>query len=640
MVQGVNTDMITCDDVGFHQVILKDDDDKDMAETVGMSDREGTNCGIGDDGSEAMVTGSRSMKTNIAYPGLSEVGIQDSQLSGRCVADFNASMLDIYNRVFHSGMYNYQDQQIPIPSGLNIAAWEIYLQEYTDKEIIKFLQFGWPSNFEHSACLQSTFKNHQSGVEYASHIDSYLDVERGKSAILGPFSAPPIVPIHISPIMTRPKKDSLVRRVVVDLSWPRGMSINDGIPSNEYLGRSINLTLPTVDYMAERVQSLGRGCFMYKLDLSRGYRQLRLDPLDWPLMSIRHDGQYYMDMCPPFGLRTAALMMQRTTTAASYIHGLFGYLSRPYIDDFGGAEMDFSCADKAMNTLHSVLDTVGLEVAEHKTCTPSNVMIWLGILIDSENMTKSIPDTKLLEIKTFVKSWENKVYATRREVQSLMGMLNFVSGVSYSVRVYTNRVLNFLRTMDKDGLYKIPSEVRDDLDFFQILMPDFNGVTLLAKELVPSSDQLEIDACLTGCGGLCGSQYYSREFPKFVLSENHPIAHLEILNAVVATRLWAPIWRGCKLQLYCDNMNACLALQNGRCRDLFLQSCVRAIFLLTAQYDIDLLVCHSPGVSLQAADALSRLHKDSSYRDLLIKMGCLNNRYELEVPDEMFEITD
>ena len=101
-----------------------------------------------------------------------------------------------------------------------------------------------------------------------SHIDSYLDVEQGKSAILGPFSAPPIVPILISPIMTRPKKDSLVRRLVVDLSWPRGLSINDGIPSNEYLGRSIDLTLPTVDYMAERVQSLGRGCFMYKLDLS------------------------------------------------------------------------------------------------------------------------------------------------------------------------------------------------------------------------------------------------------------------------------------------------------------------------------------------------------------------------------------
>ena len=86
---------------------------------------------------------------------------------------------------------------------------------------------------------------------------------------------------------------------------------------------------------------------MYKLDLARGYRQLRLDPLDWPLMSIMHEGELYMDICLPFDLRTAALMMQRTNNAACYIHGLQGYLSRPYIDDFGGAESQLSRANSA-----------------------------------------------------------------------------------------------------------------------------------------------------------------------------------------------------------------------------------------------------------------------------------------------------
>ena len=74
--------------------------------------------------------------------------------------------------------------------------------------------------------------------------------------------------------------------------------------------------------MSERVRELGPGCLMYKLDLSRGYRQLCLDPLDRPLMSINHEGKIYMDVCPHFGLRTAAMMMERTTMAASYIHGL------------------------------------------------------------------------------------------------------------------------------------------------------------------------------------------------------------------------------------------------------------------------------------------------------------------------------
>ena len=90
---------------------------------------------------------------------------------------------------------------------------------------------------------------------------------------MGPFVEPPVVPMHVSPVMTRPKKDSDVRRIVVDLSWPRGYSVNDGIHKNDYLGSPINLKLPTVDYMAD-IRALGD---MYKLDLSRGYRQLRLD---------------------------------------------------------------------------------------------------------------------------------------------------------------------------------------------------------------------------------------------------------------------------------------------------------------------------------------------------------------------------
>ena len=99
-----------------------------------------------------------------------------------------------------------------------------------------------------------------------------------------------------------------------------------------------------------------------------------------------------MDMCPPFGLRTAALMIERTTMAVSYIHGMYGFLTRPYIDDFGGAEQGYELAGDAMCTLQDIMTTVGLELAPHKTCSPSTSMVWLGILFDSEHMIMSIPE--------------------------------------------------------------------------------------------------------------------------------------------------------------------------------------------------------------------------------------------------------
>ena len=119
---------------------------------------------------------------------------------------FNANMLEIYHRVFSTGTYNYQCAKIPIPSGLNVDAWEHYLVDYGDREIVDFLRFGWPSSFDHHSPYLSTLKNYSSGLSYPKHIEHYIEKELSKQALLGPFSYPPIIPLHVSPILTRPKK--------------------------------------------------------------------------------------------------------------------------------------------------------------------------------------------------------------------------------------------------------------------------------------------------------------------------------------------------------------------------------------------------------------------------------------------------
>ena len=103
--------------------------------------------------------------------------------------------------------------------------------------------------------------------------------------------------------------------------------------------------------MADRVTSLGRGAYIYKSDISRGYRQLRVDPSDWPLLGFTHNGRVFMDICPPFGLRTSAMFMQRTTQAVCFIHARRGYLSRAYLEDFDGTEAAREHASRALQTL-------------------------------------------------------------------------------------------------------------------------------------------------------------------------------------------------------------------------------------------------------------------------------------------------
>ena len=117
-------------------------------------------------------------------------------------------------------------------------------------------------------------------------------------------------------------------------------------------------------------------------------------------------------------------------------------------------------------------------------------------------------------------------------MQQLLGLLQFVASVSPPARVFTNRMLQNLLEMPKKGTESLSWGFKQDLQFFLELWPEYNGIKIVQKSQVPCQDKLELDACLTGCGEYAGGEYYAERFPQRVLDGEHPIAHLEMLNAV------------------------------------------------------------------------------------------------------------
>ena len=545
----------------------------------------------------------------------------------------------IFDAVIRSGKYNFAGARLRVPSGLRIPAWHKYLEDYADHAVPDYLEFGWPINHDRVTPLQSTADCHPSAKGYAADIEHYIAVERSHGALLGPFGGPPVDRFHMSPLMTRHKRDSEHRRVILDLSWPHGAAVNDGIPSDFYIDGTATIILPTADYMADRIIELGPGAQLYKSDLARGYRQLRVDPWDWPLLGFTHGGHCYMDVCPPFGLKTSAMFMQRTSQAICFIHGKRGFLSRAYLDDFGGAEKSSDRAAQALHTLQGIMNDLGVREAPHKVCAPSTCMIWLGIMYDTIAMTMTIPEGKMAEVMGIVSDWEHRIKATRKEVQSLLGLLQFVASVSPPVRVFTNRMLNNLREMPHRGRDTLSLGFKRDLEFFRRLLPQYNGVRILDKSSVDCQEHLELDACLTGCGATTGDHYYSEVFPDFVLQGQHQIEHLELLNVVVAVKVWQEQWAGSRVKVSCDNMNACLAIQSGRSRDPFVQSCVRELFFVTARRDIELWAVHCPGKDMGRADALSRMHLAQKYVDIVNNDTALQRAHRVRVPQGTFSLT-
>ena len=62
--------------------------------------------------------------------------------------------------------------------------------------------------------------------------------------------------------MTRHKPDSNRHRVIIDLSWPVGESVNAGIDKDMYLGCQFDLRFPSVDDITDELKTLGKGALL------------------------------------------------------------------------------------------------------------------------------------------------------------------------------------------------------------------------------------------------------------------------------------------------------------------------------------------------------------------------------------------
>ena len=227
----------------------------------------------------------------------------------------------IAHEVISSGVPNQFKCRIPLNTTWNIPLLESLLTEYHDKEVIEWLQFEFPmSRSDEFPDPTPAECNHQGATMYPEQVDTYLEKEIRMGATIGPFDIPPFLGrIGISPISTRQKRDSTSRRIILDLSWPIGESVNDGIDKNHYCGHPIKLTYPTIDTLAKRIFELGKNCRVWKKDLSRAFRICPLCPHDFSLAGMRWRNKLFFDKVMPMGLRSAAyvnvLQMQlRTST--------------------------------------------------------------------------------------------------------------------------------------------------------------------------------------------------------------------------------------------------------------------------------------------------------------------------------------
>ena len=202
----------------------------------------------------------------------------------------------------------------------------------------------------------------------------------------------------------------------MDLSWPRGLSVNQGVNKDTYLDTPYLLNYPSVDDITASLCRLGPAAQIFKIDISRAFRQIKIDPGDIDLLGLQFNSQYFIDLSVPFGYRHGSKIFQRCTDSIRHImakHGFTGLYN--YIDDliFTGLP---SKINLAYEFLQNLLQDLGLDISRKKLVPPSTSVVCLGILINTIDRTISIPPSKLQDIANMCKNWATKTYCSKTQL--------------------------------------------------------------------------------------------------------------------------------------------------------------------------------------------------------------------------------
>ena len=385
-------------------------------------------------------------------------------------------ILQAHRLIKDSNLPNFLHCRIPVQSGLNIKAWRSYLQNYWDQQLCDLLEFGFPIDFDRTCHLHSTEENHASAIENMQDIGTFLQEERQYEAILGPFDTKPI-DMHVSPLLVRDKQNSTSKRTIMDLSWPKGASVNNGVAKDTYLGTPYELNYPSVDSITNSLRNLGPSAQIYKIDTSRAFRQIKIDPGDIDLLGIKFQDQYFLDRWVAFGFCHGSLIFQRCTDAIRYIMAQHGFpLLYNYIDDLIYTGLP-SQINESFIFLKKLLGELGLEISNKKLVPSATSVTCLGILVDSVQKTISIPSEKLAEIVQLCADWGSKTYCSKKDLQSLLGSLLYVSRCVKHSRFFLNRMLQLLRDNVDTRKILITAEFKHDLAWFNSFLPHYNVVT-------------------------------------------------------------------------------------------------------------------------------------------------------------------
>lgn len=363
---------------------------------------------------------------------------------------------------------------------------------------------------------------------------------------------------------------------------------------------------------------------MFKKDLHKAFSQIPICPGSYRLTGFQWRGKYYFHRMMPQGLTTACLACQRTTNSIRYIQQQLGYWICNYIDDLAGAEPEETAQD-AYLSLGKTIEDLGLLENPEKAVEPTEEMEFLGNLLNARKRTVSVTADRRVELITELNTWNEADWITRRQLESIVGKLQFVCNCVRSGCLFLNRLLNFLCKTKVGIKYRLPKQAHADLLWWIKCLETFQGTSMMwFEEFQFPDERAAADASGEAAGGVCGLQYYRVLFPRWLADKC--IAVKELWAIIILLKIWGPELTENRVLLFCDNQAVADLINTGRARDIDLQNGLREVCYLAAVFSLEIYGVFLPGEQNRLPDLASRWWKHEKYRQEFRKLAPYHTR--------------
>ena len=264
---------------------------------------------------------------------------------------------------------------------------------------------------------------------------------------------PPIPPSFFSRMFTVPKDGGEKRRPIIDLSL---------------LNKRIRKKGFRMEDLKKVARIVGPNLWGVKLDLKDAYFHVPISPEFWKYFVFVLGERVFFFKVLPFGLTSAPWAFSRVLKPIKKLLRLQGIQVTAFLDDFLILARSFQeCLDHTAKVI-DLLQRLGFRINWEKSSkAPQKRLEYLGVILDLETLTFSLPEDKVQTILLYCRNGQKASLLSRRVLERLVGFFNFAAQYLRLGKLYLKPIQAWMNlhtsVSQRDGLVQIDASLREAL---------------------------------------------------------------------------------------------------------------------------------------------------------------------------------